>query len=65
MGRIECGSSLESLESEIEEAVRSFVFLLELVLFFFFFSFWSLRKDKICRGKEINLEKLFSFVSCI
>lgn len=64
MGRIECGSSLESLEGEIEEAVRSFVFLLELVLFFFF-SFWSLRKDKICRGKEINLEKLFSFVSCV
>lgn len=33
MGRVECGSSLESLEGEIE-AVRSFVFVGTFLFFF-------------------------------
>lgn len=44
MGRVECGSSLESLEGEIE-AVRSFVFVGT-------FLFFGIRKDKICRVKS-------------
>lgn len=47
MGRVECGSSLESLEGEIE-AVRSFVFVGTFLFFFFF----GIRKDKICRVKS-------------
>lgn len=46
MGRVECGSSLESLEGEIE-AVRSFVFVGTFLFFFF-----GIRKDKICRVKS-------------
>lgn len=45
MGRVECGSSLESLEGEIE-AVRSFVFVGTFLFFF------GIRKDKICRVKS-------------
>lgn len=58
MGRIECGSSLESLEGEIEEAVRSFVFLLELVLFFFFL-FGLSERIKFVEGKKLIWRNCF------